>query len=242
MRPRRALTTLLLALPLAGCARDNGQPAASVSAATPKLSRAPQKTPVDPQALAREMRRELEAFRRLRFVGMDDGPVPGFQLRAANGTQIDSRTLVGREAFVVLFFATWCEFCERKLTSVQRAIEAVGSMPVIAVSVDGPETWPEVRSYLQAVGFDGPVVRAADHRRFSLSYNPFSTVPLLVIVGRNGGLVDYQLGYETEHEQRLAASLRLAKTIGPLATPSSRMGPASADEGEPPAARLRRYP
>jgi hypothetical protein len=62
-----------------------------------------------------------------------------------------------------------------------------------------------------------PAVLASDYPLFTFSYNPFNTVPLLVIVGRNGGLVDYQLGYELEHEKRLVASLRLAHVIGPLA-------------------------
>jgi hypothetical protein len=172
-----------------------------------------------PEDLVRQLRLEVESFRKLRFVGMDDGPVPDFELKAANGAELDSQSLVGREAFVIVFFATWCDLCERKLTSMQRAMAQVGPMRTIPVSVDGPETWPAVSDYLQSVGIYEPAVRAADYPSFALAYNPFATVPLLVIVGRNGGLVDYQLGLESEHEGRLVSSLRLAKTIGPLAKP-----------------------
>src|SRR5262245_886667 len=97
---------------------------------------------INPQDLARQLKAEVDSFRKLRFVGMDDGPVPDFELRAANGAMLDSNALIGHEAFVVAFFATWCDLCERKLTSMQRALAQVGPMRVIPVSVDGPETWP----------------------------------------------------------------------------------------------------
>jgi hypothetical protein len=83
--------------------------------------------------------------------------------------------------------------------------------------MDGPETWARVPGYLSSFDVREPSVRASDHPWFATSYNPFQMVPVLVIVGKNGGLVDYQLGYELEQEQRLMASLRLAETIGPLA-------------------------
>jgi thiol-disulfide isomerase/thioredoxin len=167
------------------------------------------------------MRRELDALRNLRLVGMDEGPVPDFDVVTANGTELDSSRLIGHEPFVVAFFATWCEACEKKLGSLRKALQKSGSMLVIPVSVDGPETRDRVEDYLRAVGMGEPPVKASDYPLFTFSYNPFNTVPALVIVGKNGGLVDYQLGYETEHELRLVQSLKLAHVIGPLATPES---------------------
>jgi hypothetical protein len=148
---------------------------------------------------------------------MDEGPVPEFEVETVNGTEVDSSRLIGQEPFVVAFFAKWCDACNTKLNSLQRALAKSGSMLVIPVSVDGPETHDRVEPYLRAVGVGEPAVLASDYPLFTFSYNPFNTVPLLVIVGRNGGLVDYQLGYELEHEKRLVASLRLAHVIGPLA-------------------------
>jgi thiol-disulfide isomerase/thioredoxin len=174
----------------------------------------------DPFALeadAERMRAELERLRNLRFVGMDEGPVPAFDVVTVSGTEFDSSELVGQEPFIVAFFATWCDACETKLRSLQRALTKSGSMLVIPVSVDGTETHDRVEPYLRAVGMGAPPVFASDYPLFTLSYNPFNTVPLLVIVGKNGGLVDYQLGYELEHERRLLDSLRLARVIGPLA-------------------------
>jgi thiol-disulfide isomerase/thioredoxin len=163
--------------------------------------------------------RELEALDSLRIVGMDEGPVPDFELLAAGGGHYSSRELVGQHAFVVLFFATWCDYCDVELKSVQHALKETGPIRVIPVSADGPETWAKVPGYLARFGIRDHAVRAHEYPRFSLSYDPFDTVPLLVIVGRNGGLVDCLVGYDPAHAKRLLSSLRLAKTIGPLSKP-----------------------
>ena len=86
--------------------------------------------------------------------------------------------------------------------------------------MDDKSTWRKVPDYVKNHGLAIPIVAALEHPSFSISYNPWSTVPVVVIVGRNGGLVDYQLGYEPGDAERLMSSLELAKTIGPLKSPS----------------------
>jgi hypothetical protein len=43
-------------------------------------------------------------------------------------------------------------------------------------------------------------------------------VPLVVVVGQNGGLVDYQMGFADTHQKRLSDAIRTARSIGPLKT------------------------
>jgi hypothetical protein len=170
---------------------------------------------------AERITKQLDELRQLRLVGMDDGPVPAFVVQTADGTELDLAERIGHEAFVVAFFATWCEACERKLRSLTRALRECGPILLVPVSVDGPETRDRVGEYLRSVGISESPVLASDFPLFAFSYNAFDTVPLLVIVGQNGGLVDYQLGYEIEHERRLVGSLRWAQDIAPLAAPTS---------------------
>jgi hypothetical protein len=160
---------------------------------------------------------DVQAAKSLRIVGMDEGPVPEFELLAPGGGQYSSKTLVGQQPFVTVFFATWCDYCSVQLKALERALQQVGPMLVIPVSADGSETWSQVPGYLAAHGIRQPAVRAREYPLFSVSYDPFDTVPVLVIVGRNGALIDYHLGYDPAHAERLAASLRLAKTVAPLA-------------------------
>lgn len=204
----------------AGCAAAHAPTqAAHVSAGI----RTPAK-PVDPalaaqfQSLEESLQRELDQVRHLRFVGMDDGPVPDFVVHTVEGGEYDSTALVGSRPFLVVFFATWCDSCTPKLDSLKRSLDDE-PMLLIPVSVDGPETWSGVQGYLRARGFSLPVVRGQDQPQFVMSYNPFNSVPTLVVVGRNGGLVDYQMGYNAGDDARLADSLKLARTIGPLVAP-----------------------
>ena len=155
----------------------------------------------------------------LRFVGMDDGPVPDFDLRSIDGQRFRSNDLVGEQAFVVVFFATWCHMCDLKMPLLRAALDAVGPLTVIGIAVDDAETFAKVPAYVQRHGLHFPIVRAIDHPLFNISYNPFSTVPLVVVVGRNGGLVDYQMGYAPNDGERLIAAVQLARRIGPLAHP-----------------------
>ncbi len=161
--------------------------------------------------------------------------VPAFRVRTTSGSPVDSRELVGKSAFVVVFFATWCQVCEMKLPMLSRALEVIGGdIPVIGVSVDEPSTWHMVDGYLRRLGFEHPTVRATDYPRFSTAYDPVSTVPAVAIVGRNGYLVDYQLGYGPSHPRRLLLALRIARDMPADAPPLLARPPEA--EAEPPAA------
>ena len=157
---------------------------------------------------------------------------PDFEVFAPGGVRYSSQALVGKQAFVAVFFATWCDYCQGELQTMQRAFRLIGPMSVIPVSVDGPETWAKVPAYLASFGISAPAVRASHYRRFAATYNPADILPSVVIVGRDGRLVDYLHGYDPAHAERLLASLRFAKGMPPL-MPSERnaalpSGPANA--------------
>lgn len=159
----------------------------------------------------------------LRVVGMQPGPVPSFDLMAASGARrYRSRELVGKRPFVAVFFATWCDYCAGELQAVQQAFRQVGTIPVIPLSADGPETWERVPGYLASFGIGEPAVRATDYPLFSASYNPADVLPSLVIVGKDGSLVDYLHGYDPAHAARLTAAVRIAKSTGPLQFPRAK--------------------
>jgi hypothetical protein len=216
----------VLALAFCGCMQQ--PPQSEASAASREAQRAAARQAARAQVAASAERLELllgrtreardaEAVKSLRIVGMDEGPVPDFELVAPGGGLYSSKSLVGQQPFVTVFFATWCDYCGVQLKALERALAQVGPMLVIPVSADGSETWSQVPGYLASYGIRQPAVRAREYPLFSVSYDPFDTVPVLVIVGRNGALVDYHLGYDPAHAERLVASLRLAKSVAPLA-------------------------
>jgi len=152
----------------------------------------------------------------VKFVGTDNGPVPDFSVESYDGTVFESEQLVGQEPFIMVFFATWCQVCDLKMPVLREALATLGPVKTIMVSVDDAETWPHVAGYLREHQVQFPVVSAQAYPRFFASYNPFQAVPLVVVVGKNGGLVDYQMGYSETHLERLANAIRLARSVGPL--------------------------
>lgn len=146
----------------------------------------------------------------------DAGRVPDFEVFAQGGVRYSSKSLIGKQPFMAVFFATWCDYCQGELKTIERAFAEIGPMPVIPVSLDGPETWSKVPAYLASFGIHAPAVRANHYRRFAAAYNPADILPSVAIVGRNGALVDYLDGYDPAHEGRLLASLRHAKAVPPL--------------------------
>lgn len=233
MTPRRVLSLCLALLWVASCAAARKQagpePHARAAAASPEVRKATgsaSSRPPPPAKLYFESsdsaaegsgQIDLEKLRGLRFVGMDNGPVPSFHVRSTDGRSFDSGKLVGDRAFLIIFFATWCPVCEKKLPFVKKALDRLGPLTVILVSADEPGTFHQVPVYLRRHGLSHlPVVRATKYPAFALSYDPFSLVPLVVVVGRNGGLVDFQMGITADDAGRLIKAVHLARTIGPL--------------------------
>jgi thiol-disulfide isomerase/thioredoxin len=181
----RALMTVLMLVSLAACARGSES--------------------ADP---ARPVEQVLGPFR---VLGPRE-PVPPFRLIASDGSLLDSDALIGKRPFVIVFFTTWCEVCELKLPIVREVASRHGSqVTFVGVSIDEPETWHRVAPMMRRHGLDFPVVRGEWFPRFALAYDPLQTVPVVAVVGKDGYLVDYQIGWGADHRRRLHAAVALAR-------------------------------
>jgi len=186
MDPLRPSAIAALLLPLIACAPANvaTRPAADAPSA------APAKQPARP---------------------LDVGDkAPPFVVEAADGSTIDSADVLGKRPLVLVFFTTWCPWCERAMPLVREGL--VGAPPdalVVAVSLD-VDTWPDVPSYLARHRLTIPVVRAERAREFTMAYDLGGRIPHLVVVGRDGVVVDVQAGFDPDHADRLRAALELA--------------------------------
>lgn len=140
--------------------------------------------------------------------------VPEFHVATTDCAQLDSDELVGKRAFVLVFFSSWCGVCEKKLPLVQAAREKLGpGIPFYGVVLDNEDTWSDVDPYVERLGLELPLVRGARFRRFALGYNPYQGVPVVVVIGRNGYVVDLQIGYSPYDYTRLLGAAELAMKI-----------------------------
>jgi hypothetical protein len=81
----------------------------------------------------------------------------------------------------------------------------------VGVPIDDEQTWPEVSDYVGRHGLGFPIVRGQWFPRFALAYDPLQTVPVVAVVGKDGFLVDYQIGWAPGHRQRLLTAVAIAK-------------------------------
>jgi thiol-disulfide isomerase/thioredoxin len=139
--------------------------------------------------------------------------VPAFRVVADDGSVFDSDALVGKRPFVVVFFATWCGVCELLFPAVHDVFDENADVPVIGVSLDDSDTWGQVPGYVRRHALRFPWVRAESFPRFTLAYDPLQRVPVVAVVGKNGYLVDYQVGYSYSERRRLVAALAIAKRM-----------------------------
>ncbi|MEO8182121.1 MAG: hypothetical protein ABI895_25070, partial [Deltaproteobacteria bacterium] len=81
----------------------------------------------------------------------------------------------------------------------------------VFVSLDDPDGWADTKQFLARNGLvPTSAVAGRDFLSFSLGYNPFRSVPVVVVVGRSGHLVDVQVGVRDGDGDRLDEALDIA--------------------------------
>jgi thiol-disulfide isomerase/thioredoxin len=176
--------------------------AAPPSAAAARLDAARARCPVPVQPDLAEEPEQIEP----------DARVPDFLLASERCEIFDSRELVGKQPFVVVFFASWCSVCEHKFPLIHHALEERGEdIKAVFVSLDDAEGWADTEQFLARNGMaPTSAVVGRDYIPFSLGYNPFRSVPVVVVVGRSGRVVDVQVGVRDGDEDRLDEALDIA--------------------------------
>jgi hypothetical protein len=142
-----------------------------------------------------------------------DERVPEFWLTTEACDVVDSRDLVGKRPFVVVFFASWCSVCEHRVPALRAALaERAGQVDAVWVSLDDPEDgWAETDAFLVRHALaPRSAVPGREYLGFSLGYNPFRSVPVLVVVGRSGRVVGVQIGAREGDDAALDQALDIA--------------------------------
>jgi len=104
-------------------------------------------------------------------------------LKLAAGTQLDPARLKGSPVIVV-FWATWCGFCERHNARVDRLHRALGGQPqqVLGVAIDGNAE--SVGRFVRAKGWTFPV--AVDDGSIRRQFTARRMVPMTCLVDAAG--------------------------------------------------------
>jgi hypothetical protein len=126
-----------------------------------------------------------------------DQRVPEFLLATEACQVFDSHEIVGKVPFVVVFFASWCSVCEHRVPMLRDALgQRAEQLTTVWVSLDDAANgWAETGAFLERHELGRrSAVAGRDFLGFSLGYNPFRSVPVVVVVGRSGRVVAVQIG------------------------------------------------
>jgi peroxiredoxin len=150
--------------------------------------------------------------------------VPEFLLATEACQIFDSRDLVGKQPFVVVFFASWCSVCEQRIPLLRDALrERAGQVVPLWISLDdAADGWGETDAFLERHALARKsAVAGREFLGFSLGYNPFRSVPVVVVVGRSGRVVAVQIGVRDGDDDALEQALDAAIAEPPEGAPAA---------------------
>ena len=124
---------------------------------------------------------------------------------------LDTKALVGKVPFVVVFFTSWCPVCERKMPIVRKALEGAGTdVLAIGVALDDEDTFGDVPAWVKRHGIPFRVVQGEAAPELVQALDPRGSFPVLFVVGKDGVITDVQIGIKPDHATRLEQALQVA--------------------------------
>jgi peroxiredoxin len=141
-------------------------------------------------------------------------PAPALVLKTIDGETIDLRSLYGKKAVYLKFWATWCVPCRQQMPHFQHAFENEGSdLEVISINIGFNDSIAEIRKYQKQLGITMPVVFDEDGH-LGGAFNVRVT-PQHIIIGRDGRI--QYIGHLAD--ARLDSALATARAT-PIANPA----------------------
>jgi peroxiredoxin len=115
------------------------------------------------------------------------------------------------QVVVMQFWATWCGPCKVEMPHLQKMYTELKDqgMVVLSVSTDDARTASQVKPFVKKMKYTFPVLLDKESTVVG-AYNPSKTLPYLVIIDRNGDVVQRHSGYNPGdevhvHEEVVAA-------------------------------------
>ena len=138
---------------------------------------------------------------------------PDFELPKLGGGSIRLSDYVGKNVVLVDFWATFCEPCLAAMPNLEKLYRKhkTDGFIVFGVSIDGADSLTQVRAEVMKLGLTFPILLDQETRAMAL-YNPKTSAPYSVLIGREGNILRRREGYaggeglpvETDVERALA--------------------------------------
>ena len=127
-----------------------------------------------------------------------------FTLKDLRGKETRLSDFLGEKVVLINFWATWCLPCIKELPHLQKIHESFQDKEFImfAISVDGPGTLAQVRSFVNRNNYNFPVLLDTESKVVAL-YNPRVLLPYTILVDKEGQIYHVQQGYSPGDEAAL---------------------------------------
>ncbi len=133
---------------------------------------------------------------------------PDFELESLTGETVRLGDHLGKDVILIDFWATYCEPCLASmphLDTLYRKYKDKG-FAVLGVSIDGPDSVAQVRTEVGKLGVSFPILLDQETRVVGL-YNPKTSAPYSVLIGRDGRVRVKREGYGAGSASALEADI-----------------------------------
>lgn len=139
---------------------------------------------------------------------LGQGRAPDFELRSLDGRSVRLSDHFGKDVVLIDFWATYCEPCLRALPHLDELYKKYRGrgFVVLAVAIDEAALGSRVRVESAKLGLSFPVLLDPETEVVA-RYNPRSTAPYSVLVGRDGRILSRREGYTPADRDALESEL-----------------------------------
>lgn len=132
-----------------------------------------------------------------------------------HGNVVTPTAETGKEVFVLVFWATWCQPCQQELTAMDRlhAAKKGQGLRVYAISIDSPDTAAQVVPWVEREGYGFEVLLDRETEVLT-RYNPRGDIPYYVVLDASGKVLKDHQGYMSGDVEELAAFLETVLPSG----------------------------
>ncbi len=136
---------------------------------------------------------------------------PDFELDTTTGESVRLGDLVGKHVILLDFWATYCDPCLAAMPHLQETYEKYREqgLVILGISIDGPESIANVRGTVAKLGVRFPILLDDESRVVAL-YNPRTSAPFSVLIGRDGRIVAQQEGFTTANAAVMETAIQRA--------------------------------
>jgi cytochrome c biogenesis protein CcmG, thiol:disulfide interchange protein DsbE len=135
---------------------------------------------------------------------------PDFELESLSGESLRLSAATG-QVILLDFWATFCEPCLTGMPHLESLYKRYRDRGFVVwgISIDGPESVAHVRSEVAKLGVTFPILLDDESRVVAL-YNPKTSAPFSVLIGRQGEILSQYEGYSEAATRALDADVEKA--------------------------------